>query len=744
MADVFFSATEYDPYFLLKKLRDACVQAGWQDVTPAGAEPEIVGYFLESVGENGNTRIPIHFNLGPNKKDNLNTMGYYLYVNFLSSAISELDTTIPLESAANFPASGGVVRIGDELVYYTGVSGSSLIGVTRGYKYNETPGTSNGPAAAHSAGDVVSLVYASSLTTYNSQLFGEIYMFRDLNTPLASGANFNGSSKSSVTWAATLGSRDVNSYFDYHTLLRLGSAAPYVWRWVRTHTFSAGTHTFNIDKTPLRESEKNLSEGALVSGGMFPGYSRRQTSSAYCDVGPVNNCTYSDPASLYFVYINKDRIVIIVRTTYYTLTYIGQLYTTQNQTMDMLLTNPTIEIVTLNSSGYSNCVISDIGKIVNVDSNAAGILWNYDNTSRVWYIRRTDNLQTRILSGNSIAISAGSGGGTASANAAIYGFLSDTFSKYYPNEKVRIVSQTVNDQLNSRNLALVEESGWPLLDPEEIPTEELVVGLRIPRSVTITFEAAGYVDAVAGDEGSDVVGYVDGTPTYYGYLYSFDNVTRTWVVYPKFDAEYWFTNATTVNISGSSKGGTVSSVNLSADGVIKSGAWMYYIYSQAVVSTHPFPFARSAFVGGEAYTPFDMEPVYGVCKGSVLKQHSSHRQHYRAIHASGNKFSPYSAATAAYRPDLYRVGDTSTYEYVGESRIPGIGKIAMGTDYSNYGVFLGVYGFCVGVYFFDATLQANSEDYFLAKINDSYKIYRLFNIATSSGGYYPIVVGPEN
>jgi hypothetical protein len=66
----------------------------------------------------------------------------------LASAISATDTTIPLVDASTFPNSG-TVKIGDELITYTGKDGNNLTGATRG-----TGGTT---AVAHAAGDQVTL-----------------------------------------------------------------------------------------------------------------------------------------------------------------------------------------------------------------------------------------------------------------------------------------------------------------------------------------------------------------------------------------------------------------------------------------------------------------------------------------------------------------------------------------------------------------------------------------------------------
>lgn len=65
----------------------------------------------------------------------------------LNGTISATDTTLTLASAASFPTSGGIILIGTEEIAFTGVSGSSLTGLVRGYN-----GTT---AAIHNTGSNV-------------------------------------------------------------------------------------------------------------------------------------------------------------------------------------------------------------------------------------------------------------------------------------------------------------------------------------------------------------------------------------------------------------------------------------------------------------------------------------------------------------------------------------------------------------------------------------------------------------
>ena len=53
--------------------------------------------------------------------------------NTLSAAINATQTSIALTSTASFPSTGGIIKIDTEEIFYNQVSGSNLIGLTRGY-----------------------------------------------------------------------------------------------------------------------------------------------------------------------------------------------------------------------------------------------------------------------------------------------------------------------------------------------------------------------------------------------------------------------------------------------------------------------------------------------------------------------------------------------------------------------------------------------------------------------------------
>ena len=729
---------EFAPFFVMRKIRDLCIEAGWEDVTPQGGDPRIIGYFLKSTGESGNENINVHFWTGLDRWNNIPTKGYYSYTGYLANDIQADTTTITLDSASHFPGtSGGVILIDNELIAFSGRSGNDLTNCSRGYLYTTSgnPPPSNGPAAPHSAGAAVRLVYSDYDSYYNEQLFGEIFVNRDLNNYIHT-STFNVSGVGQATCAAIGdGIRDVSNYFNYHTLIRLGSGPDYHWRWVKAHSYSSGTHTFDFSKTPLPTSFIGSDKpGALFSGGFMPGYSRRNNSSDTA-AGAVHAAVWATLTKMYFIYVSKDYIWIVVRYSgNYYLFFIGRVIPPQSSARDEHPTNPTIEICTFGAT-YTNCVYSDIGKIVKRGITDLGTLWHYDNTAKTWYINRTQNVNVKIASGDSLTISSGAGAGTTNADGQPFGFLTSNIKFYEPNKKLRIFSTTVNDHLNPRNLKTEADSSWPPLDPEEIPTEEYVVQLRIPRSITFVFNGSGYVLANKSDLGTVVTGNNSGNK---GILISYDNDQRTWIVYPAFDAENWFLTDTAVT-AASGHGGTLTSKSLSADGMIKSTQRNYYIYSDAVSGQHPFPYCRS-FNYDSDYSY--LIPCYFWSPSDQIWNHASHRQTYRAFHQSGNKYNPHTSSLNYARLDYSSFFGTVVPDYVLDGYVPALLVALRSSDNDVYGVFRGVFGVLPNIGYFSSTPNAvTPEDYFLALVNGEYKKYRYFYNGTEPSRY---CLGPEN
>ena len=91
-------------------------------------------------------------------------------INRLSETIDSSVTTIPLVDAHRFPSTGGTVLIENEIITYTGKSGNSLTGCTRGASFQMFIGGSNktftgGAASSHAVGNGFNSVTLISCTT---------------------------------------------------------------------------------------------------------------------------------------------------------------------------------------------------------------------------------------------------------------------------------------------------------------------------------------------------------------------------------------------------------------------------------------------------------------------------------------------------------------------------------------------------------------------------------------------------
>ena len=93
----------------------------------------------------------------------------------LSSTISDSATTIPLVDASRFPSTGGAILIENEVITYTGKSGNSLTGATRGASFQffaagVTRTFTGGSAAEHVVGNgftSVTLISCTAATALN-------------------------------------------------------------------------------------------------------------------------------------------------------------------------------------------------------------------------------------------------------------------------------------------------------------------------------------------------------------------------------------------------------------------------------------------------------------------------------------------------------------------------------------------------------------------------------------------------
>jgi len=123
--------------------------------------------------ESGGIRVKHYYHVGPDVQEegdgwSLGSWGGVevgAFTTVLSADINAVTTTITLNDASQFPSSGNsFIQIGTEEIQYTGISGNTLTGVTRGVR--------NTTAALHSAGATVT--NTSGFVAWDQQASGDL------------------------------------------------------------------------------------------------------------------------------------------------------------------------------------------------------------------------------------------------------------------------------------------------------------------------------------------------------------------------------------------------------------------------------------------------------------------------------------------------------------------------------------------------------------------------------------------
>jgi hypothetical protein len=123
--------------------------------------------------ESGGIRVKHYYHVGPDVQEegdgwSLGSWGGVevgAFTTVLSADINSSTTTVTLNDASQFPSSGtSFVLIGTEEISYTGISGNTLTGVTRGVR--------NTTAASHSSGATVT--NTSQYVAWNQQASGDL------------------------------------------------------------------------------------------------------------------------------------------------------------------------------------------------------------------------------------------------------------------------------------------------------------------------------------------------------------------------------------------------------------------------------------------------------------------------------------------------------------------------------------------------------------------------------------------
>ncbi|NUN51617.1 MAG: hypothetical protein HUU06_02365, partial [Planctomycetaceae bacterium] len=91
-------------------------------------------------------------------------LGHFFGMSLLAAPLDQDATEAELSYPGNLPARDGVVRLGDEVVKYDRLEGTTLRGLERGYMAGFAAG--NGPARKHSQGEVVVSEVAFQISAY--------------------------------------------------------------------------------------------------------------------------------------------------------------------------------------------------------------------------------------------------------------------------------------------------------------------------------------------------------------------------------------------------------------------------------------------------------------------------------------------------------------------------------------------------------------------------------------------------
>ena len=331
-------------------IKDFLVACGWQLVGPTDTEPHriaqddkharILGWFLQSNGEDGNRDLHLHLSTGYDYADKGHTWWY----DWLESGITDVQTDgIPLLDATTIVA-GAVVEINGEQILVGSVDTSGGGGPGNPHYLNGcTRGHGGTTATAHDAGDVVSLLFNNGANFL--RLYIDNYVYCDLVNPIAQSDDSGG-----IGWTlGQTGNADpivgIDAFpsgrtFEYTSLIKaVGGSEDGKMRWV-TGDDGAGRLVW----TKFKSAPGAVNCGILSTGWGLASHSRNQiigTISDYKSSSPYGFQTYeASPGTRdMWLYGNKDGFVMVYKTgTTYRIYYYGAyipfanpLYTTANK-----------------------------------------------------------------------------------------------------------------------------------------------------------------------------------------------------------------------------------------------------------------------------------------------------------------------------------------------------------------------------------------------------------------------------
>jgi len=317
MAYKFQKIIAKSPSLMLNQIRDFLVSCGWTNETPAAVLAEDPGNlvtpcFLKSTGEDGTEAI--YFNLMSNVGyGTVTTVGRdQSPFTYLAASCSATDTTLSVDNSARFVGNqafpyGGIVRIGNELIWFAYQATNSLYECKRGYL-----GTT---AASHAADDHVLQEFNSYAPLQSAGPTIEAYAFRTLS-PIASSSAVAFVS-SSLTPSTALTGYETNR-FAYNCFLRVTSGTMTgVMRRILLYNTTTGAFTFE----PLN-ANPGTQTFEVVSCGFLPTMPRDSADyvTSYRKLPVIrSNYLYStvnkppQPQACY-LYGSKDYLYVVVKT----------------------------------------------------------------------------------------------------------------------------------------------------------------------------------------------------------------------------------------------------------------------------------------------------------------------------------------------------------------------------------------------------------------------------------------------
>ena len=319
MAYKFKKITAKSPSLMLNQIRDFLVDdCGWTNETPAAVISEDPGNlvtpcFLKSTGEDGTEAI--YLNLMSNVGyGTVTTVGKeQCPFTYLAASCSATDTTLSVDNSARFVGgqpfpNGGIVRIGNELIWFAYQATNNLYECKRGYL-----GTT---AASHADGDHVLQEYNSYAPAQSAGPTIESYALRTITAAITAPISAVVIGVASATSAALAGYE--TNRFAYNCFLRVTSG-PSTGLMRRILTYVTATGAFTYEPFHTAPGTQTFD---VVSCGFLPTMPRNGTDyiNTYL-VLPVIRTNYlvatlnknPQPQACY-LYGSKNYLYVVVKT----------------------------------------------------------------------------------------------------------------------------------------------------------------------------------------------------------------------------------------------------------------------------------------------------------------------------------------------------------------------------------------------------------------------------------------------